>query len=112
LRGRGRDVVAVDLPIEDRSGGWPAYADAVVQATARWVHRATGLHRMPVDLLVLVTAMVPLPGERAIDYWVNACYEDGSHDDVDVFFHDVPPGLAAQTRRAERDQAETPMHEP
>jgi len=43
---------------------------------------------------------------------VNACYEDGSHDDVDVFFHDVPPGLAAQTRRAERDQAETPMHEP
>jgi len=53
-----------------------------------------------------------IPGERAIDYWVNACYENGSHDDVDVFFHDVPPVLAAQTRRAERDQAETPMHEP
>jgi len=125
LRDRGSDVVAVDLPIEDRSAGWSAYADAVVEATGERSDVVVVAHslggftaplvctRMPVGLLVLVAAMVPVPGERAIDYWANAGYEEGSDgDEVDVFFHDVPPELAAQAMRAERDQADTPMYEP
>lgn len=125
LRDRGSDVVAVDLPIEDLSAGWSAYADAVVEATGERSDVVVVAHslggftaplvctRMPVGLLVLVAAMVPVPGERAIDYWANAGYEEGSDgDEVDVFFHDVPPELAAQAMRAERDQADTPMYEP
>jgi pimeloyl-ACP methyl ester carboxylesterase len=34
LRGRGQDVVAVDLPCEDGSAGWSEYADTVVEAVA------------------------------------------------------------------------------
>jgi pimeloyl-ACP methyl ester carboxylesterase len=125
LRDRGSDVVAVDLPIEDRSAGWSAYADAVVEATGERSDVVVVAHslggftaplvctRMPVGLLVLVAAMAPVPGERAIDYWANAGYEEGSDgDEVDVFFHDVPPELAAQAMRAGRDQADTPMYEP
>jgi pimeloyl-ACP methyl ester carboxylesterase len=118
LRDRGSDVVAVDLPIEDRSAGWSAYADAVVEATGERSDVVVVAHslggftaplvctRMPVGLLVLVAAMAPVPGERAIDYWANAGYEEGSDgDEVDVFFHDVPPELALQAMRAGRDQA-------
>lgn len=32
LRGRGHDVVAVDLPCEDESAGWSQYADTVCDA--------------------------------------------------------------------------------
>ena len=33
LRGRGHDVVAVDLPAGDESAGLAEYADAVIDAT-------------------------------------------------------------------------------
>lgn len=123
LRGRGHDVVAVDLPIEDQSAGWSEYADAVVEAIGQRAGVVVIAHslggftaplvcaRMPVDLLVLVAAMVPVPGARAMEYWTNAGYPDSAFDD-DTFFHDVPPALVAKAKRAERDQAESPMQEP
>lgn len=124
LRARGRDVVAIDLPTEDRSAGLWDYADAVVEA----VGRRTGLvvvghslggftaplvcTRVPVDLLVLVAGMVPAPGETATDWWDNTGYAQAAGDEEDVFYHDVPPELAAEARTRERDQAEAAMQEP
>jgi pimeloyl-ACP methyl ester carboxylesterase len=49
--------------------------------------------RVPVDLLVLVAAMIPSPGEPFDDWWVSTGYEASGYDDV--FYHDVPPDLAA-----------------
>ncbi len=94
LRERGHDAAAVDLPSEDESAGWEEYADAVVQAIGdrREVvvvgHSLGGFTaplvcvRMPVDLLVLVAAMIPSPGELFADWWANSGYKAGlrAHD--------------------------------
>lgn len=122
LRDRGHDAVAVDLPSEDRLAGWGEYADTVVHAVGnrRDVvvvgHSLGGFTaplvcaRTPVDLLVLVAAMIPSPGELFSDWWTNTGYEDSGHDDV--FYHDVPPELAAEARRRERDEAAKALEQP
>jgi pimeloyl-ACP methyl ester carboxylesterase len=131
LRERGHDVVAVDLPCDDESAGLSEYADTVVDAVgertdlvvvAQSLGGFTGplvCDRVPVDLLVLVAAMVPSPGETGKEWWVNTGYEQavreqGEHDDspIAVFLHDVPPALAAEALAKGRDQAEAPMLEP
>jgi pimeloyl-ACP methyl ester carboxylesterase len=122
LRARGHDAVAVDLPNEDPLAGWGEYADTVVHALGdrRDVvvvgHSLGGFTaplvcaRIPVDLLVLVAAMIPSPGELFSDWWSNTGYEDGGHDDV--FYHDVPPALAAEARRRERDEDAKALQQP
>lgn len=134
LRGRGHDVVAVDLPIEDESGGWSDYADAVVDAVGERRRLVLVAHslggftaplvcaRSAVDLLVLVAAMVPAPGETGEEWWVNTGWRqaydvargESGHDDSPsaVFLHDVPPDLAGEALAKSRDQAGTPMREP
>ena len=59
--------------------------------------------RIPVDLLVLVARMIPAPGELFADWSANTGYEESSTDDV--FYHDVPLGLAARAQRRERVEA-------
>ena len=135
LRTRGHDVVAPDLPCDDDSAGLAEYADTVVGA----VGDRTGLivvaqslggftaplvcDRVPVDLLVLLAGMVPAPGERADDYWVNTGYADARReqaeregpppeDDIGLFYHDVPPDLAAEALRRGRPQSDTPGKQP
>jgi pimeloyl-ACP methyl ester carboxylesterase len=122
LRERGHDPVAVDLPSEDGSAGWWEYADAVVQAVGDRSdvvvvgHSLGGFTaplvclRIPVNLLVLVAAMIPSPGELFADWWANTGYEESGYDDV--FYHDVPPELAAEARRRERDEAARALREP
>src|SRR5271169_2136782 len=75
LRARGHEAVAVDLPGADESAGLPEYADAVVAAVGGHqdvvvVAQSMGgftapvaCARAPVRLLILVNAMIPLPGE-------------------------------------------------
>lgn len=122
LSDRGHGAVAVDLPIEDRLAGWGEYAATVVHAVGNRrdvvvVGHSLGGFTAPlvcartsVDLLVLVAAMIPSPGELFSDWWTNTCYEDSGHDDV--FYHDVPPALAAEARRRERDEAAKALHQP
>jgi pimeloyl-ACP methyl ester carboxylesterase len=135
LRDRGHDVVAPDLPSEDESAGWSEYADAVIDAVGDRtdlvvVAQSLGgftapivCDRVPVDLLVLVAAMVPVPGETGNEWWANSGYEqwvaehdgEGDSDDDDeiaVFYQDVPPELAAEVLSRGRDQADKPMIEP
>lgn len=139
LRARGHDVVAVDLPAGDDSAGFAQYADAVVEAISdrtRIVMVAQSLggftaplvcERVPVDLLVMLNAMVPSPGESADEWWANTGHakaraeqavRDGrdltaDEDLMDAFFHDVPPEVVAEAwARGEPRQSGTPFEEP
>jgi pimeloyl-ACP methyl ester carboxylesterase len=130
LRAAGHDVVAPDLPCEDDSAGWSAYTDAVVEAIGdrreRLVVVAQSLggftaplvtERVPVELIVLVTAMIPCPGETGGEWWGNtgvkeAIAAQGLPDDSDatLFTHDVPAGVLAAAGPT-RGQSGTPMDE-
>jgi pimeloyl-ACP methyl ester carboxylesterase len=135
LRERGHDVVAPDLPCDDESAGLAEYADTVIGAIGDRtdlvvVAQSFGgftaplvCARVPVDLLVLVAAMIPLPGEAPGDWWSNTGWEaarraqderDGRapDDDIALFLHDVPPDLAAQALSRGRNQAESPSATP
>ncbi|QFZ20288.1 alpha/beta fold hydrolase [Saccharothrix syringae] len=121
LRRRGHDVVAADLPAADDSAGLAEYADAVVTAIGDRRDLVLVAHslgaftaplvceRVPVDLLVLVAAMVPAPGEAPGDWWANTGQVQAEREvrqahglDPDApwdlgftFLHDVPAEVAA-----------------
>ncbi|NEE04167.1 alpha/beta fold hydrolase [Phytoactinopolyspora halotolerans] len=122
LRRRGHDAVAVDLPCEDESAGWQEYVDVVVDAIGDRGNVVVVGHslggftaplvcaRVPVDLLVLIAAMVPSPGETFADWWGDSGYEDSGYDDV--FYHDVPPELASEAKRRERGENSQALQQP
>ncbi len=139
LRARGHHVVVPDLPCGDDSAGFSEYADVVVDAIGdrnQLVVVAQSLGgftaplvcaRVPVELLILVAAMVPLPGELPGEWWTNTGWEqvrreqaergdDSPTAEFDVmaeFFHDVPPDVAAEAMaRGERTQSGTPFEKP
>lgn len=139
LRRRGHDAVAVDLPGDDPSAGLSEYADAVVAAIGARTNLVLVAQsfagfsaplvcdRVSVDLLVLLNAMVPSPGESPGDWWANTGHEQarreqaerdgrtigGEQDLLDaLFFHDVPPDVTAEAARWERDQSMTPFEKP
>jgi pimeloyl-ACP methyl ester carboxylesterase len=135
LRRRGHDVVAPDLPCEDDAAGLPEYADAVVEAIGErdelvMVAQSYGAftaplvcERVPVNLLVLLAAMVPRPGEPPGEWWANTGYEralderygrdrPASDDMIAWFLHDVPPDLAAEALQRGRGQSATPDKAP
>jgi pimeloyl-ACP methyl ester carboxylesterase len=139
LREMGHDVVAPDLPCDDDSAGFAEYADTVVDAIGE---RTDGLvlvaqslggftaplvcKRVPVELMVLVAAMVPKPGEPPGDWWANTGWEqahreqaerDGrglgdGFDPVAEFLHDVPPEDVAESVHHVREQSGTPFEKP
>jgi pimeloyl-ACP methyl ester carboxylesterase len=129
LRKRGHDTVAVDLPCDDDSAGLSEYADTVIEAIngrADLVVVGQSLagftaplvcDRVPVDLLVLVAAMVPKPGESPGEWWANTGWDSSPMDDgfdpVKTFFHDVPPDVVAEAMaRGERKQSDTLFGQP
>lgn len=138
LRERGHDVVAVDLPAGDDAAGLGEYADAVVEAiggrTGGLVLVAQSMGgltaplvaaRVPVDLLVLLNAMVPRPGESGGEWWENTgqaaaaaelAAREGRPADFDLerdFFHDVPADVKeAVFARGEAPQSGTPFEKP
>jgi pimeloyl-ACP methyl ester carboxylesterase len=127
LRERGHDVVAPDLPCDDDAAGLSEYADAVIDAIGGRtelvvVAQSFGgftaplvCDRTPVELLVLVAAMIPAPGEAPGDWWANTRYESRGEDDDDViatYYHDVPPALVAEAVQRARGQSGTPMQAP
>lgn len=137
LRTRGHDAVAPDLPA-DESATLTNYADAVVDAVGGRtnlvvVGQSFGgftaplvANRLPVDVLVLVAAMIPSPGEAPRDWWSNTGYEDavrkqaardgglaGNDDPYVAYYHDVPRELAEQAISKERDHpSEASMNAP
>ena len=125
LHARGHDVVAVDLPCDDDAAGLAEYTDAVVDAIGGrrgliLVAQSLGgftaplvCERVPVDLLILVAAMVPAPGELPGQWWANTGWQQPEPDDPEtVFLHDVPPDLAAESVDHIRSQSGTPFEKP
>jgi pimeloyl-ACP methyl ester carboxylesterase len=135
---RDNDVVAVSLPAGDDSAGWAEYSHAIVSA----IGDRTGpilvaqslagfsaplvCERLRVDLLVLLNAMIPRPGETGGDWWSNTGQQEAmqehlaalglpaeAEDDETIYFHDVPPEVRAEAlRRGEPQQSWTPMTQP
>lgn len=131
LRERSHEVVAMDLPCDDESAGLTQYTDAVVKAIGDrteliLVAQSFGAFtaplvcaRVPVELMVLVAGMVPLPGEKGEEWSANTGFEAAAREqdvdyssDIAVFYHDVAPALAAEAMSRGRHQAETPGLEP
>lgn len=146
LTARGHNVVAVNLPCDDDSAGLAEYTDTVVDAISNASETVTQgddlivvaqslggftaplvCDRVPVSLLVLVAAMVPLPGESPGAWWATTGWEqarreqakrdgrplDDGFDVIAEFFHDVPPDVVAEAMaRGERGQSGTPMGRP
>ena len=138
LAGLGHDVIAVRLPAEDDGAGWAQYADAVVEAigdrrdivlVAQSLAGYTAplvCERLPVDLLVLLNAMIPRPGETGSDWGSNTKRKEAERayfakvglrpetadDDLAVYFHDVPDEITAEAAAHGADQSWTPMEQP
>lgn len=91
LQERGHDAVAVSLPAGDDSAGWAAYADTIVDS----IGDRTGVilvaqslagfsaplvcERVPVELLVLLNAMIPRSGETGAEWWSNTGQPEAQH---------------------------------
>jgi pimeloyl-ACP methyl ester carboxylesterase len=138
LSAAGHDVVAVDLPAGDEEAGLADYADTIVAAAdgapdVVLVAQSLGgfsaplaTDRLDVRRIVLVNAMVPLPGESFNEWWgavgqAAASREyakrdgrdpDAPWDEREIFFHDVPPEITeAAFARGEPQQADKPCGE-
>jgi len=136
LQARGHDVVTPDLPSDDDSAGIPEYAAVVVDAIGDRSDLILVAQSMagftvpfvcstvPVDLIVLVAAMTPLAGESPGEWWGNTGQADAkreqaerdgrpdSDDPVEMFLHDVPPEVAAESANHVRTQSATPFRTP
>ncbi|MEW2475399.1 alpha/beta fold hydrolase [Micromonospora gifhornensis] len=139
LRARGHDVVAPDLPCDDDSAGLDRYVDVVVEAIGErrdLVVVAQSLAgfvgplvcaRLPVDLLVLLNAMVPRPGESAGQWWAATGADaarraqdvhdgrdpDAPFDPITTFLHDLPPDVLEEAlRHPPREQSDRLFADP
>ena len=136
LQARGHQAVAVDLPGADQQAGLPEYTGTVIGAISDHDHvvlvaqslggftAPMACARAPVDLLVLLNAMIPLPGETPGQWWeatgspaarVEAAQARGYAEELDLdayFLHDVPAEVAAAGADHERPEADIVFSQP
>lgn len=122
LQTKGHTVLAPDLPIEDESKDLTDWASTLIDALPSTENVVVVGHsfggfvaplvaaRINASALVLVTAMLPAPGEAPGDWWANTGYEDAGLEDS--FFYDVPADLAAEAQKRERGMSENAMSKP
>lgn len=129
LQDAGHEAVAVDLRGDDETAGLPEYArevlatlddrsDVVLVAQSLGAFTAPLVAaKVPLRALVLVNAMIPLPGETPGAWWNNtgslraretAAERGGYGTEFDLavyFLHDVPPEVAAAGEGHQRPEA-------
>lgn len=115
LEAAGHEAIAIDLPGPDPAAGLPEYTEIVLAAAggrSDVVLAAQSMGgftaplvaaRRPLKALVMVNAMIPVPGETAGQWWGDTGWEEarlraakdngyGPEVDLDTYFlHDVPP---------------------
>ncbi|MCA9632031.1 MAG: alpha/beta hydrolase [Myxococcales bacterium] len=139
LQRRGHTAIAVRLPSDDDSAGWPEYAAAVVSAVGGCsdlvvVAASMGAFTAPlvcerrsVDLLVLLNAMIPRHGESFGEWWSATGSRDArrryhaslglpaaaAEDDAVMYYHDFSQHLLEEAlSRPQPTQSSTPLGEP
>ena len=136
LEEAGHDALPIDLPADDEKAGLEAYARIVVNQVADrkdvvLVAQSLGAFtaamvtdRVPVTRLVLVNAMIPLPGETADAWWKNTQSEEArvaaakAHHyspefDLETYFlHDVPEDVTRGGAEHQRPEAKIAFTEP
>jgi pimeloyl-ACP methyl ester carboxylesterase len=139
LASRGHHPIAVRLPADDDTASWNEYADAVIAAIGDRpdvivVASSMGGFTAPivcarrrVDLLVLLNAMIPAPGETFHAWGANTgsgrarselhaslgLSSVEAEDDAVIYYHEMEPELrAAALRRRWQDQAMAPLEVP
>ena len=136
LQEAGHRAVAVDLPGDDPEAGLEEYAQLVLAAVdhdedvvlvAQSLGAFTALHaasRLPLRRLVMLNAMIPVPGETAHDWWGNtgseaaqiaAARERGYTEAIDLatyFLHDVPPEVLVGSDDMRRNESDAAFQQP
>jgi pimeloyl-ACP methyl ester carboxylesterase len=138
LETRGHEAIAVDIRQDDPALGLPEYADLVEEAIGErsevvLVAQSLGgftapmvAARRPVRMIVLLNAMIPLPGECPGEWWSvtgsdaarraaeDAAGRDPGFDLERTFFHDLPDDVRAQMERdpQPREPADTIWNQP
>lgn len=125
LTRRGHDVVVPELPIEDPAAGFAQFREAVVTAVGDRRDLVVVGHSygaftapliaaaLPVRLIVLLTPMIPQPGEKPGDWWGATGYrgEEGLSEEQQ-FYNGVPAEIVAQAAKQVRDQVSAEGDEP
>jgi pimeloyl-ACP methyl ester carboxylesterase len=137
LERRGHEAIAVDIKQDDPSLGLPEYADIVQRAIGGrrdvvLVAQSLGgftapmvASRVPVAMIVLLNAMIPLPGETPGAWWGNTGSSEaryaadeaaGRSGELDVethFLHDLSDETKAELYASvPREPADTPFGQP
>lgn len=135
LERRGHEAIAVDIREDDPALGLPEYAAIVEQAIGSrpgvvLVAQSLGgftapMVRVPYRQLVLLNAMVPLPGETPGEWWGatgsgaaqraadEAAGRDPQFDVERHFLHDLPADVKARLLAGEvREPADTLFGQP
>ncbi len=125
LAGRGHDVVVPELPIDDRPAGFTEFCETVVDAIGDRSDLVVVGHsyggftapliagKLPVRLIVLLTPMIPKPGETPGDWWDTTGHraEEGLSEQQQ-FYNGVPAEIVAQAAAHGRDQVSAEGGEP
>lgn len=123
LQARGHAVVSVELPGQDSTQGLAEYADAIVRAgmdlgDVVLVAQSMGalsaplvVDRLPVQALILLNPMAPLPGESGGEWW-QATGQPQAQLEGEPFLHDLDAELAAAATRHDKEQSATPFEQP
>jgi pimeloyl-ACP methyl ester carboxylesterase len=122
---RGHDVVAPELPIGDPAAGFTEFGDAVAHAVGDRHDLVVVGHsygaftapliaaRLAVRLIVLLTPMIPKPGEKPGDWWDNTGHRNvPGLSEEEQFYNGVPAGIVAQAAAHSRDQVSAEWAEP
>ncbi len=130
LEAAGHRAVAVELPAGDPEAGLDAYVAAALDAVGppkdemAVVGQSLGAFTAPVVAerlgaveLIFVAAMIPKPGETAGGWWSTSGFRevwgDQEMDDMQHFFHDLPPALLQEVlERGEPEQTGRVMEDP
>ena len=141
LEARGCEAVPVALPAANENAGLPEYTDAVLKAIGNRDRRHLVLvaqslggftaplvcERVPVRALVLVNAMIPRPGERPGEWFVNTHQNEAKREQnvrdgrsadalfepLADFFHDVPQSVTEEAwARGEPKQSDNVFASP
>lgn len=135
LAGRGHAAIAVDIQQDDPALGLPEYAAIVEAAIGErddvvLVAQSLGgftapMVAKPVRMIVLLNAMVPLPGEKIADWWDatgsgaarraadEAAGRDPEFDLERHFLHDLPDDARAELMSGSpRQTSDTAWNQP